>query len=129
MSVRERKIPSGTSGRGARRSMKRKSASSARPAPATSSVAADVQPLTSVRTMAKVSSTRPAVTLSAPATSKWRSPRPRRVLSGMKRIAAIAPRIPTGTLMKRIHCQPSSWVSTPPSRTPVEPPTAPIAPQ
>ena len=74
VSVRERKIPSGTSGRGARRSMKRKRTSSAMPAAATSSVAADVQPLTSVRTMAKVSSTRPAVTLSAPATSKWRSP-------------------------------------------------------
>ena len=99
------------------------------PAAATSSVAVEVQPLTSVRTMAKVSSTRPAVTLRAPATSKWRSPATARVLSGMKRIAPTAPRMPTGTSMKRIHSQPSSSVSTPPSSTPVDPPTAPIAPQ
>ena len=130
VSVRDEKIRSGTSGRRARRSMKTKATSSAAARRADEhGVCGDPQPLTSVRTIAKVSTTRPAVTDSAPATSKWRSPAAVRVLLGDEPHCRRAPKTPTGMLMKRIHCQPSSWVSTPPSRTPVDPPTAPIAPQ
>ena len=37
--------------------------------------------------------------------------------------------MPIGTLTKRIHCQPSRSVSTPPSSAPAAPPAPPIAPQ
>src|SRR3954471_15044400 len=46
----------------------------------------------------------------------------------MKRGARKAAARPMGTLMKRIHCQPATSVSTPPSSTPAAPPAPPIAP-
>src|SRR3954451_13405868 len=45
----------------------------------------------------------------------------------MKRRAASTATSPMGTLMKRIHCQPSASVSTPPTSAPAAPPAAPIA--
>jgi len=126
-----RKIRSGTSGRPAKRaSIATKAASRAKPPPARSSVGADSQPLTSVRTIAKVTSTSPAVTVSAPATSKWRRcPAASRGAPGSSsRRAARTATAAIGTLTKRIHSHPSPSVRIPPARPPVLPPTPPIAP-
>src|SRR3954452_22961209 len=46
----------------------------------------------------------------------------------MKRRPASTATSPIGTLMNRIHCQPSTSVSTPPTSAPAAPPAAPIAP-
>ena len=48
-------------------------------------------------------------------------------LSGTKRTASAIAARPTGTLTKKIHCQESSEVSTPPSRRPMAPPPTAMA--
>ncbi len=70
VTVRARKMSSGTSGlREKRASIATNAPSRTRPAPIVPSVAAEPQPLTSVRTIPKVTSTRPAVTVKAPSRS------------------------------------------------------------
>ena len=69
-SERDLNVASGTSGRSDHRpSMSRNSASSANPTAIGTSTAAEPQPSVSVRTIPNVSSTSPAVTVTAPSTS------------------------------------------------------------
>ena len=71
--------------------------------------------------------TRPAVTETAPATSKWRAPSVRD--SGSSREAMSAAATPIGTLTNSTHSQPAHSVSMPPSSTPAAPPEPATAPQ
>ena len=67
------------------------------------------------------------MTVTAPSTSKlcWRSP----YVSSRNQNAPIARAIPSGTLMKKTHCQPGPSVSRPEITTPAVAPEAEIAPQ
>ena len=64
-----------------------------------------------------------AVTSTAPATSTP-CPSPRRWVSLISADPSAKVTIPIGTLMKKIQCQSTACVSTPPASSPSEPPPA-----
>ncbi len=80
------------------------------------------------RVSAKTSKTSALVISTAPAASKWRVAAWTR-LSRTTLLVSRTTAAPTGTLTKKIHSQPSHFVSTPPIRTPTAAPLPPIAPQ
>src|SRR4051812_7110797 len=124
---RRRKMPgNGTSGALVARSIATKPTSSAVARAIMISVWAEPQPAELAFTREYTSSDRPAVTVTAPATSKWRWPSTR--LSGSRRGASTAAAMPIGTLTNRTHSQPAHSVSMPPSRTPAAPPEPATAP-
>ena len=91
-------------------------------------VCSDVQPFSWAFTIPYTSASKPAVTVTAPATSK--------LLcacssfdSGTKRSDRTNTAIPTGTLTKKIHGHDSVVVSTPPRTRPTAPPPTAIAAQ
>ena len=85
------------------------------------SVSTESHPAVWALTSAYTSTTSPAVTETAPAMST--PPRAFSTrLSGTNRSASAIASTPTGTFTKKIHCQESRLVSTPPSRRPTAPP-------
>src|ERR687898_638054 len=130
VSVRRRKIRNGISGAAERSSIATKAAISAAESPRSPSVWADPHPASVASTIAYTSSERPAVTLTAPALSKWRVADSER-LSPITLGANAATTSATGTLIHSTHSQPRPSVRMPPNNTPAAPPapaTAPHAP-
>ena len=87
-----------------------------------------VQEWSTVCTSAYTSTDMPAVARIAPSRSNERVA-PSTLLSRRYTGAAAITARPTGTLMKKIHDQFSSWVRIPPSSTPAAPPEPAMAPQ
>ncbi len=127
-----RKIDSGTSGACATRASTYTNELSSTTAVAIgTSTPVEPQPSVSVRTIPKVRATSPAVTSTAPATSKWRGPSSL-LPAGITRSATAITIAPSATLMAKIAGQPNPCVSNPPSSAPDDapsPPTAPHAPR
>ena len=89
------------------------------------SVVPDVQPSCGARTTAKTTAARPAVTVTAPATSsepRWVTPAG--ITDGVRSSTATA----SGMLMKNTHGQEAYSVRTPPRKTPAVPPAGAAAP-
>ena len=121
--LRCRKKRSGTRGESTRDSITRKMAMSAAAAPSSPSVCAEVQPFLFPLTIAYTAIISAATTEIAPAKSI--RPRPSAGWSaGSSRSASRTTSAPIGTLTRKIQCQLSRSVSTPPSRTPMLPPPA-----
>src|SRR6516225_58369 len=130
VTVRLRKNDSGSSGAADLASITANPTINAPAAVSKPIVAAEAQPWLPAVTTAYTSSVRPPVTVTAPAASKRRWPRPAR-LSGSKNRAAATISAPTGRLTKKIHGHDSQVVSIPPASTPIAAPapvTAPNAP-
>ena len=126
-SVRSRKIESGRIGWATRVSITTNETSRIADAANSPSVRADSHECVVVPTSPYTSSTRPSVTVTAPATSKRRSSLSTRLScssTGASTITITA----IGTLMKKIHSQPTVSVSTPPRSTPTAAPLPAIAP-
>ena len=119
--VRRRKKLSGTSGERERFSMQRKGAMSTAEAARTPIVWAEPQPTFVVWVSAVDEEHQAAVTVTAPAVSKWRAS-PSTRLSRTKRGTRTSGDRPIGTLTKKIHSQPAYSVSTPPRSTPIAAP-------
>src|SRR5919112_6591100 len=122
-SARERNTPSGTSGFLTHLSKITKSASSTPDEASDARVAGAVSPASSTRVIPYTSSVRPAVTLTAPATSN-REGAPWSRLSETNTGASASPASPTGRLMKKTHSHPRLPATRPPSNQPVAPPPA-----
>src|SRR6266699_331188 len=128
VSVRSRKICSGSSGAFERASITTKETTSAAEAASSPIVGPVPQPCWVARVRAYTSSTRPPVIVAAPATSKLRCRRSAR-LSRSRHGVSASTIAPVGTLMKKIHGQLKALVSAPPSRTPAAAPLPAAAPQ
>ena len=127
VNVRRRKTRRGTSGAGERRSTATKATSSATPSAANPIVADDSQPSSTVRLMAYTIAIRPAVTVTAPATSagvrsEGRPP-------GTNSMTSPIRAAPMGTLTRKIHSHPGPSVNSPPAITPTVPAAPPTAPK
>src|SRR5262245_23089314 len=86
-------------------------------------VRSDVQPAWLPFTIAKTASASDVVTVTAPATSGRPAGRAAPVL-GSASLARVNAPAPNGTLTRKIQCQFSRSVMTPPSSTPIDPPPA-----
>ena len=94
------------------------SASDAAPKP---SVCGESQPYSVTLTIAYTPSISDTVTSAAPRTStRW--PTPVRSVSLISTLPSANVTIPIGTLMKKIQCQLSDCVRTPPASRPIDPP-------
>ena len=120
---RERKIPGGTSGRRTLLSNTTKTTSSTTENPRDARVAGANGPTSCTLVIPYTSSVRPAVTLTAPATSR-RGGAVESRLSETRKGASAIPANPTGTLMRNTHSHPNAPVSRPPRSQPVAPPPA-----
>ena len=118
----------GTSGEAERSSIAVNAASSAAESPSSPTVCSEPQPAFRASTSVYTRSESPAVTATAPATSKARrSPVAR--LSSIRRGANSAARMPIGKLTYSTHSQPGPEVRTPPRSTPAAPPEPATPPQ
>src|SRR5919109_2987444 len=127
-SERSRKIRNGISGALVRSSQSVNTASSAAEAISRRIVRVEPQPTVGAFEIAYTRSASPPVTVTAPAASKRRCPSSAR-LSGTNGHVSVKTSAPTGTLTKKIHCQPRYFVRIPPKRTPAAAPEPPSAPQ
>jgi hypothetical protein len=122
-SGRERKIPSGTSGCRTELSTITKPTRNTTEDPRATRVTGAVKPASCTLVIPYTSSVRPAVTLTAPATSRRGGAASSR-LSEINTGASTTPRTPTGTLTKNTHSHPNPPVKSPPNTQPVAPPPA-----
>ena len=118
--LRRRKRASGIRGALTRDSMTRNRTSNATPAPRNPSVRPDDQPTALPLTIAYTTSMSDAVTVTAPATSSRPVAFMRAPGSSLSDSATTA--TPIGRLTRKIQCQSSESVRTPPSKTPIAPP-------
>ncbi len=125
-SERTRKIESRTSGAFERCSITTNETSRTADRTSVPIVCTDVQPFSGTWTIANTSDISPAVTATAPATSKLRCAASS-FDSGRYQSESANTAIPTGTLMKKIHGQERSWVSAPPTIRPTALPPIAIA--
>ena len=129
VSVCSRKIENGTSGSLTRSSQPTNPRSSAAAATKTPTVSNELQPQFWPCVTPSTARESPPVTRNAPRASKpWPC---RSTLSASRTGARTSPRMPTGTLTKKIHSHERRSVRMPPKRTPAaapKPPTAPHAP-
>src|SRR5215203_6704253 len=109
-------IDNGTSGAGERCSMRTKTATSVTPPASKASVEAVSQPWSTLRLIAYTTSTRPAVTVAAPATSNElrADARPPGTTSSRATTSAA----PIGTLMRNTQGHPGPVVRAPPAISP-----------
>jgi hypothetical protein len=128
ISERERKIRSGTSGPSERPSIRTNVASRATEPASRPIVCGLPQPASGASAIANTSASTPAVTVTAPARSKQRT-QSGSTLSGRSRGVSASSTSLTGTLMKKIHSQPSASVIGPPISRPAVAPMPPIPPQ
>src|SRR3954451_13474646 len=126
--VRLRKIRNGISGACERRWLAWKPESSAADSPIKPSVRNEPQPALVASTIAYTRIERPAVTVTAPAASKWRVADSDR-LSAIRRGDSAATTRATGTFTHSTHSQPRPSVRIPPKSTPAAPPAPATAPQ
>ncbi|HEY1574535.1 MAG TPA: hypothetical protein VGG05_24580 [Pseudonocardiaceae bacterium] len=99
------------------------------PTPATpDQVRTPSQPAAGSWMMVYTNANRVAVPVTAPARSKDRAP-PAGRPAGNSTGASSDTTTPIGTLIQKIHCQPSVSVNTPPSSSPAVAPTPPRPPQ
>lgn len=121
--MRERKILKGMSGVVARAwRMRNPSISSTASAPS-ASVCAEPHAWWLAWTIVYTASISELTKSSAPGASAP-CPSPIPFSAGSSRIASTAVVIPIGALTKKIQCQLSAWVSTPPASSPIAPPKA-----
>ena len=121
--LRSRKSPSGTSGDATRVSSTTNAPSRIAETPSRPSVRAEAQPASFPFTIAYTASISAVVTTTAPATSS-RPPAAERGESGTSLSDSASTTAPIGTLTRKIQCQSSVSVRTPPSSTPRLPPPA-----
>src|SRR5215211_8592795 len=121
--TRERKIPSGTSGYRTHLSTTTKPTRSTTEDPRATRVTGAVKPASCTRVIPYTSSVRPAVTLTAPATSRRGGAVSSRLSETNTGVRA-TPKTPTGKLTKNTHSHPRPPVKSPPNNQPVAPPPA-----
>ena len=122
VSVRERKIRSGTSGLAAVASRTMKPARRTSVTAPNTTVRGAVQPSSAAGlTMVNTPTISAAVISTAPGTSVPR-PSPRPLSFSISLTASTVVSTPIGRLTKKIQCQLIAWVRTPPASRPIEPP-------
>ena len=119
--MRLRNRPSGTSGEETRAWIARKARNSTSAAPSRPSVCGEVHPFSLPFTIAYTASINDAVIVIAPAKST-RPVAPGPFPVGSRRSERMYTATPIGMLTRKIQCQLSASVSTPPASTPITPP-------